>query len=64
MKKGYRNSWEDNFVECFGNFNFDNAVCRKYCAVRLLCAIEQGEQLKMEQIEDWMTVQEMPSKIQ
>jgi hypothetical protein len=28
------------------------------------CAIEQGEQARLEQIEDWMAVQEMPSKIQ
>ncbi|HMA66223.1 MAG TPA: hypothetical protein VKO20_00255 [Desulfosalsimonadaceae bacterium] len=55
---------DDNFVECFGQFNFSNTICRNHCALRLRCAIEQGEQTRIEQLEDWMAVQEMPSKIQ
>lgn len=64
MEKFYKTDTEDNFVECFGHFNFDNSICRNHCGVRLRCAIEQSEQTRMEQMEDWMAVQEMPSKIQ
>jgi hypothetical protein len=64
MTERYPDTAGDNFVECFGDFNFSNKICRKYCALRLRCAIEQGEQMRMEQIEDWMAVQEMPSKVQ
>jgi len=64
MDNTYKNLSAENYIECFGHFDLDHAICRKYCAVRLRCAVEQGEQTRMEQLEDWMAVQEMPSKIQ
>lgn len=64
MTDSYKTLTNDNFVECFGHFNINHTICRKHCALRMRCAIEQGEQARLEQIEDWMAVQEMPSKIQ
>ena len=54
----------DNYVECFGNLKIKDIICRKYCALRLKCAIERNEQKRMMQIEDLMDYQEVPLKIQ
>ncbi len=51
-------------VECYGRFDIKSTICRKYCAVRMRCAIDQSEQLKAEQLEDMMSAYEMPLKIQ
>jgi hypothetical protein len=54
----------DNEVECFGDFNITKAVCRKYCALRLRCAIEKKEQSQIKQLEELIAVQEIPLKLQ
>lgn len=54
----------DNYLDCYGDFNLSDTVCRKYCALRLRCAIEQQEQLRIEQIEDMMSVDEIQLKLQ
>lgn len=51
-------------VECYGRFDIRASLCRKHCAVRLRCAIEQSQQLRIEQLEDMMNAYEMPSKVQ
>jgi len=37
---------------CFGNFRFEDAVCRKHCAIRLRCAIERDEKMLLEVVEE------------
>jgi hypothetical protein len=54
----------DNYVECYGDFDLSDMICRKYCALRLRCAIEQKEQFRIEQLEDLFTFNEMPLKMQ
>ncbi len=54
----------DNYLECFGDLNLTDPVCRKYCALRLKCAIEQIEQDRLVQLEDLINVQEIPLKVQ
>ena len=54
----------DNYFECFGDLNLTDPVCRKYCALRLKCAIEQVEQNRLIQLEDLINVQEIPLKVQ
>jgi hypothetical protein len=39
-------------------------ICRKYCALRLRCAIEQKEQFRIEQIEEMLAVNEIALKVQ
>lgn len=51
-------------VDCYGRFDFKASLCRKLCAVRLRCAVEQSEQLKIEQLEDMISAYEITSKIQ
>jgi len=54
----------DNYLECFGDLNLKDPVCRKYCALRLKCAIEQIEQDRLVQLEDLINAQELPLKVQ
>ncbi len=51
-------------VDCYGSFDFSATLCRKFCAVRLRCAVEQSEQLKIEQLEDMIGAYEISQKIQ
>lgn len=51
-------------VDCYGRFDVSATLCRKFCAVRLRCAVEQSEQLKIEQLEDMMSAYEVSQKIQ
>lgn len=37
---------------CFGNFRFEDAVCRKHCAIRIRCAIERDEKIMLEFVEE------------
>jgi len=37
---------------CFGNFRFEDAVCRKHCAIRLRCAIERDDKMLLEVVEE------------
>jgi hypothetical protein len=37
---------------CFGNFRFEDAVCRKHCAIRIRCAIERDENMLLEVVEE------------
>jgi len=37
---------------CFGNFRFEDAVCRKRCAIRIRCAIERDEKMLLEFVEE------------
>ena len=54
----------DNYVECYGDFDLSDIICRKYCALRLRCAIEQKEQFRIEQLEDLFAANEISVKIQ
>lgn len=64
MDELFKDTFSDNYVECYGNLNMADSICRKYCALRLKCAIEQKQQMRMLSIEDLMTGQEVPLKFQ
>ncbi|MFZ5572121.1 MAG: hypothetical protein ACOZF0_17105 [Thermodesulfobacteriota bacterium] len=42
----------DDHMGCFGNFNVADPVCRKYCVLRLRCAVEQDQSAHMDLLED------------
>ena len=48
----------DDHLGCFGEFNIDDPVCKKFCALNLKCAIENDQNTRMEILEE-LTVQEM-----
>ncbi|MBA2881783.1 hypothetical protein HNR65_002114 [Desulfosalsimonas propionicica] len=55
--------YEDT-VECYGRFDIQARICRKYCALRLRCAVEQSQQMRIEQLEDLMNSYEATTNIQ
>lgn len=54
----------DNHLGCFGNFNIDDPICKKLCALRLRCAIDCNKNIQMELLEDLISSSEMFIKIQ
>ena len=51
-------------LDCFGDYKRSNPLCAKHCALRLRCAIEQDQNLRLELIEDLVTVEDQIIKIQ
>ena len=41
-----------DYFDCFGEYKRGNPLCSKYCALRLRCAIEQDQNLRLELIEE------------
>ncbi|MCG6909064.1 MAG: hypothetical protein LJE94_02935 [Deltaproteobacteria bacterium] len=39
-------------LDCIGEFNSEDDICRKHCALRLRCAIEHSQKARQELIED------------
>ena len=37
---------------CCWTFRFEDAVCRKHCAIRIRCAIERDEKMLLEVVEE------------
>lgn len=64
MRKHSKDKLVDSYLECFGDLNLKDPVCRKYCALRLKCAIEQVEQDRLVQMEDIINAQEIALKMQ
>ena len=64
MRELLRTKLVDNYLECFGDLNLSDPICRRHCALRLKCAIEQIEQNRLVQLEDLINVQEVPLKEQ
>jgi len=42
----------DDRLDCMGEFNSEDDICRKQCALRLRCAIEHNQKARLELIED------------
>ena len=50
---------------CFGNFNVEDNICRKFCVLSLRCAIERENNARMEILEDMLSYDEgMMGKLQ
>ena len=54
----------EDYLDCFGNFNPEDVVCRKYCAISLRCAIEMEQMLRMELMSDLMQAESVALKPQ
>lgn len=49
---------------CFGEFQKEDLICRRYCALNIRCMIEQDQNTRMEIIEDLVTTENLYLKIQ
>ncbi|OQY57855.1 MAG: hypothetical protein B6245_14890 [Desulfobacteraceae bacterium 4572_88] len=47
----------NDHLGCFGDFNLDDPVCRKFCALKLSCVIERDEREQLEFLEDIVSLE-------
>ena len=52
-----------NHVGCYGNFDPADAICRRFCALNLRCAIERDQNDQLEILEDLLDAEGMSLKI-
>ncbi|MEE8430470.1 MAG: hypothetical protein V3S16_04405 [Candidatus Desulfatibia sp.] len=65
MKKEFVNKTSINdHLGCFGNFNLEDSICKKFCALSLRCAIDRERDIRLELMEDLMSSDCMLIKIQ
>lgn len=53
----------DDYLGCFGNFNRNNLICKKFCAVNLRCAIERDQNVRLELIEDLVSSDDIQGRL-
>ena len=44
---------------CFGEYDAADMICKRFCSLRLRCAIENDQNARIELIEDLMSYDEM-----
>ncbi|MFH2066022.1 MAG: hypothetical protein ABIK15_12550 [Pseudomonadota bacterium] len=49
---------------CFGNFDIEDNICRKFCILNLRCAIENDKNSRMELLEDLLSVDNLNERLQ
>lgn len=59
-----KNSYLDSHIGCFGNFDIEDLICRRFCALRLRCVIKRDENIETELFEDLISFDNMTIKIQ
>jgi len=56
MKKELMNQISiDDHLGCLGNFNIEDPLCQKLCALNLRCAIDRDKNAQLELLEDLMS---------
>lgn len=65
MKKEFINpAFLNGRTICFGKFDNEDPICNQKCALRLRCAIEHDQQVRLELIEDLVVSDDTILKIQ
>ena len=54
----------NELLGCFGDFNRENNICRRHCALGLRCCIEREQNEQMELLEDMITSETMYYNVQ
>jgi len=54
----------DDHLGCLGNFNNQDPLCKKLCALSLRCVIDRDKNARMELLEDLISYSDMFVKIQ
>ena len=54
----------DDCLDCYGNFNIKNPICKTFCALSLRCAVERDKNIKIDLLEDLIFSSGMLTKIQ
>ena len=65
MKKELMNQIAiDDHLGCLGNFNIEDPLCKKLCALNLRCAIDRNKNVRLELLEDLISYNSVFIKIQ
>ena len=65
MKKELLNQLAlDNHLGCLGDFNIQDPLCKKLCALSLRCAIDRDKNARLELLEDLMAYNDVLIKMQ
>lgn len=48
-----------NYMGCFGQFRSIDRICRTHCAIRIRCAIETDQNMRMEFLEELFEEEDM-----
>jgi hypothetical protein len=54
----------NDHLGCLGNFNIQDPLCQKLCALNLRCAIEREKNTRIELLEDLISYNGMFIKVQ
>ena len=54
----------DEHLGCYGEFNSNDPICKKFCALNIKCAIDSNQNNLMEFLEDLVSSDEIFLKIQ
>jgi hypothetical protein len=52
MKKNQKTVFAEDLIGCIGDFQIDDPVCRRFCAVRIRCSIESSYHIQSEIYDD------------
>lgn len=63
-KKSDENISFEDYLGCFGSFNLKNSICTKFCALRLRCAIERDQKVRLELLEELASYENFFLKMQ
>ncbi len=50
----------DDRLECFGEFNIEDKICKKFCSINIRCATTKEQNQQMEIVEDMLFAENMP----
>ena len=65
MKKELMNQISlDDHLGCLGDFNIQDPLCKKLCALNVRCAIEREKNTRLELLEDLISYNGMIIKVQ
>lgn len=54
----------DNHIGCFGRFNLNDPICKRFCALSLRCSIEYEDNTRMEIIDELVSSDSVFIKMQ
>lgn len=54
----------DERLGCYGSFNIQDPICKRFCALRLRCLIDRDQNHKLELLEDLISSEFISIKIQ
>jgi len=50
----------DDYLGCFGNFDINDTICKKYCSLRLRCSIECDQNIRLEILNNLVSSDALP----